>query len=63
MYKAIKENFKGINQRKLAKKVNISFETLNRIINNKQMTTFSTAFCIVKSIDESKKIEDFFIKN
>lgn len=63
MYKAIKENFKGINQRQLAKKVGIAHEVLNRIINNKQLTTYSTAFCIAKNIDSEKEAVDYFVKN
>ena len=61
MYLAIKEKFKVINQRKLADKIGMSYETLNRIINGKQGTKKLTAYCISKAIHPEAEIEDYFI--
>lgn len=62
MYKANKEKFALINQRALARTVGMSFEAINRIINGKQLTSKTTAYCIVKSIHSEAEIEDFFEK-
>lgn len=62
MYYAIKEKFKLINQRKLAEQIGISYEAMNRIINGKQKTTKTTAYCIVKSIHQEAEIEQYFVK-
>ncbi len=62
-YKVInKELFSLYNQKKLADKVGIKTETLNRIINGKQTTSKTTAYCIVKSIDCNADILTFFVK-
>lgn len=60
MYIAKTEQFKNIRQREIAKKVGITEETLSRVINRKQATTKTTAFCIVKMIDVNAEIEDYF---
>lgn len=60
MYIAKTEQFKNIRQREIAKKVGITEETLSRVINRKQTTTKTTAFCIVKMIDGNAEIEDYF---
>ena len=62
MYKAITKNFRNIKQKEVAEKVGISQYTLNRIINKKQNTTKTTAYCIVKMIDEDAEINDYFEK-
>lgn len=62
MYKAIKEKFEIINQAMLSKKVGITPEAMCRIINGKQNTSKTTAYCIVKSIHNEAEIEDYFIK-
>ena len=62
MYKAIKEKFEVINQAMLSRKVGITPETMCRIINGKQNTSKTTAYCIVKSIHNEAEIEDYFIK-
>ena len=62
MYIAKTEQFKNIKQREIAKKVGITEETLSRVINQKQATTKTTAFCIVKMIDSNAEIEDYFKK-
>ena len=62
MYKAITEKFKNIKQREIAKKVGITEETMSRIVNQKQNTSKTTAYCIVKMINENAEIEDYFKK-
>ena len=62
MYKANKEKFSLINQRALARNVGMSVEAINRIINGKQLTTKTTAYCIAKSIHPEAEIEDYFEK-
>lgn len=62
MYKANKEKFALINQRALARTVDMSFEAINRIINGKQLTSKTTAYCIVKSIHPEAEIDDYFEK-
>ena len=62
MYKANKEKFALINQRALARTVGMSFEAINRIINGKQLTSKTTAYCIVKSIHSEAEIQDYFEK-
>lgn len=62
MYKANKEKFALINQRALARTVGMSFEAINRIINGKQLTSKTTAYCIVKSIHPEAEIQDYFEK-
>lgn len=52
----------SINQRQLAEKVGIAFETLNRILNKKQLCSKMMAYCICKAIDENSEIEDYFEK-
>lgn len=63
MYEAKKEMFSNINQTKIANIVGIRFETLNRIINKKQTTNKTTAYCIVKAIDPNAEIEKYFKRN
>ena len=62
MYKAIKEKFKIVNQREIAKKVGINECVLSRIINGHQTTKKTTAYCIAKAISENAEIEEFFTK-
>lgn len=49
-----------VNQREIAKKVGIAFETVNRIFNKKQTCSKMMAYCICKAIDQNAEIEDYF---
>ena len=60
MYKAIKEKFNIINQRQIAEIVGITEATMSRIVNGKQTTNKTTAYCIVKAIHSEAEIEEFF---
>lgn len=60
MYTANKEKFNGINQRSIALTIGITPETMNRIINGKQTTNKTTAYCIVKAINQNAEINDYF---
>lgn len=62
MYKAIKDKFKIINQKEVAKIVGITEATMSRIINGHQTTNKTTAYCIVKAIHSEAEIEEFFEK-
>lgn len=62
MYTGIKEKFEMINQRAVADKVGITPATLCRIVNGKQTTNKTTAYCIVKAIHSEATIEEYFIK-
>ena len=63
MFIAIKEKFTdNINQREIAEKVGITEFTLSRIINEKQATQKTTAYCIVKAIDPNAEIDDYFTR-
>lgn len=62
MYVGIKEKFAMLNQRAIAKNVGITPATLCRIINGKQKTTKTTAYCIVKSIHSEATIDEYFNK-
>ena len=63
MYKAIKEKFNSIKQKDIARRVGITEETLSRIINGKQATKKTTAYCIAKAIDNNAEIEEYFVRN
>lgn len=63
MYKAIKEKFNSIKQKDIAIRVGITEETLSRIINGKQATKKTTAYCIAKAIDNNAEIEEYFVRN
>jgi plasmid maintenance system antidote protein VapI len=62
MYKAITEKFDKIKQREIAEKVGINESTMSRIINQKQNTSKTTAYCIVKMINENAEVEEYFYK-
>ena len=62
MYKAITEKFNEIKQKEIAEKVGITEYTISRIINQKQNTSKTTAYCIVKMINENAEIEEYFEK-
>lgn len=62
MYTGIKEKFEMINQRAVADKVGITPATLCRIVNGKQSTNKTTAYCIVKAIHSEATIDEYFIK-
>lgn len=61
MYK-IRENanIDVINQSKLAQKVGITRQTLNRIFKGKQGCSKMTAYSITKLINTNAEIEDYF---
>ena len=62
MYEAITKKFEIVNQRKLAKIVGLTPSTMCRIVNAKQPTRKTTAYCIVKAIHPEAEINDYFIK-
>jgi DNA-binding XRE family transcriptional regulator len=62
VYTGIKEKFEMINQRAVADKVGITPATLCRIVNGKQTTNKTTAYCIVKAIHNEATIDEYFIK-
>lgn len=62
MYTGIKEKFEMINQRAVADKVGITPATLCRIVNGKQTTNKTTAYCIVKAIHSEATIDEYFVK-
>lgn len=62
MYIGIKEKFDVVNQSAIADKVGIKKSTLCRIINGKQGTKRTTAYCIVKAIHKDAEIEEYFKK-
>ena len=62
MYKAIKEKFKIINQKEVANIVGITESTMSRIVNGKQTTNKTTAYCIVKAIHSEAEINEYFTK-
>jgi DNA-binding XRE family transcriptional regulator len=63
MYKIKKPNliffYKNI---EIANKIGISASTLSRILNGKQATQKTTAYCIVKTFNPEKEVEDYFKK-
>lgn len=54
--------FSIFNQTVIAESVGITKTTLCRIINRKQATNKTTAYCIVKVIHPEAKIEEYFEK-
>ena len=48
------------NQSAIAREVGLAIETVNRIFNRKQACSKTTAYCIVKTINENAEIEDYF---
>lgn len=62
VYYGIKEKFSMINQKAVADKVGITPATLCRIVNGKQATRKTTAYCIVKAIHSEATIEEYFEK-
>lgn len=65
MYLAKKDKFNDLDMLKkdIAEEVGITIFTLSRIINRVCTTSKTTAYCIVKTINENAEIEDFFEKN
>ena len=45
---------------KMSTEIGVTSETLSRIMNNKQNTTKTTAFCITKSLNPNAEIKDYF---
>ena len=62
MYFAMTDKFSIFNQRAIAEKVGITSATLCRIINRKNGTNKTTAYCIVKVIHPEAKINEYFEK-
>ena len=62
MYKAIKDKFKIINQREVAKKVGINECVLSRIINGHQTTKKTTAKKTVTKKADATKLEENKVK-
>lgn len=54
--------FKYGNNIKIAKQVGLTAEHLSRILNGKEPTKYTTAYCIVKLYDNQKEVLDFFNK-
>ena len=50
------------NQKKASEEIGIHFQTLSKILNGKQGTQKTTAFCITKLFNKDGEIEDYFIK-
>ena len=44
----------------ISKKIGISSYTLSRILNGKQVTRYTTAYCIVKLYNPDKEVLDYF---
>lgn len=47
---------------KIAQQIGLSKEHLSRILNGKDSTKYTTAYCIVKLYDSNKEVLDFFDK-
>lgn len=46
--------------KEISKRIGISSYTLSRIINGKQATRYTTAYCIVKLYNPDKEVLDYF---
>lgn len=46
--------------KKISKKIGISNYSLSRILNGKQATKYTTAYCITKIYDPDKEVLDYF---
>jgi plasmid maintenance system antidote protein VapI len=46
--------------KQISKNIGISSYTLSRIINGKQATKYTTAYCITKIYDPNKEVLDYF---
>ncbi len=62
MYYFKKDIVNIFNQSAIAREVGLAIETINRIFNRKQGCSKTTAYCIVKIINENAEIEDYFEK-
>lgn len=47
---------------KIAQQIGLSKEHLSRILNGKDSTKYTTAYCIVKLFNSSKEVKDYFIQ-
>ena len=60
----LKENivvdFNGVTQRRMAKNIGITEQTLSKILNRKMACSKMTAYCITKLNDSEAEIEDYF---
>lgn len=50
------------NQKKISEEIGIHEQTLSKILNARQGTQKTTAYCIVKAFDKEANIEDYFIR-
>lgn len=48
------------NNREVANRIGITEFTLSKILNKKQATQKTTAYCIVKTFNPKKEVEDYF---
>ncbi len=62
VYLAIKEKFNGVNQREMARVIGLAPETICRVINGKQLTTKTCAYCITKYLNSEAEIEEYFTR-
>ena len=63
MYKAKEREFNfPKSQSEIAEIIGIDEATLSRIINGKQTTIKTTAYCITKSLNVDAEVEDYFEK-
>lgn len=46
--------------KEISKRIGITSYTLSRIINGKQATRYTTAYCIVKLYNPDKEVLDYF---
>lgn len=46
--------------KQISKNIGISSYTLSRILNGKQKTKYTTAYCITKIYDSNKEVLDYF---
>ena len=60
----LKENivvdFNGVTQRRMAKNIGITEQTLSKILNRKMACSKMIAYCITKLNDSEAEIEDYF---
>lgn len=50
------------NQKKIAKEIGIHEQTLSKILNGRQGTQKTTAYCITKAFNKDAEIQDYFVR-
>jgi len=50
------------NQKKTAEEIGIHEQTLSKILNGRQGTQKTTAYCITKAFNKDAEIKDYFIR-